>query len=111
MKFSLLSLLLVSCLALGGELENVVTKSCASCHNSEANISFTLSQTTKVKVVVYNLIGQKVKMLANHTLKAGVHTIQWNGDNETGEKAANGVYLYKVETEKNSITQKMTLVK
>lgn len=111
MKYLLLGFVLFTCFAFCGETGSVITKSCVSCHNAEANISFTLSQTTKVKVVVYNLIGQEIKTLANHTLQAGNHTVLWNGNDKNGEKAANGVYLYKVETEKNSITQKMTLVK
>ena len=53
-------------------------------------------------------MGQEVKTLANHVMSAGSHNLAWNWKDE---KNANGVYLYKLETEKFAITQKMTLVK
>lgn len=108
MKFSLLLLICVSIFSAFSQEKNVITSSCVSCHGEEANISFTLKQPAKVKVVVYNLIGQEVKTLANHVMTAGSHNLAWNWKTE---KNANGVYLYKLETEKFAITHKMTLVK
>jgi hypothetical protein len=87
---------------------SLVEQSCVKCHSSSANISFTLKQSVNVKLIIYNLIGQEIKTLANHVMTAGTHNVSWNWRDE---KTVNGVYLYKLETEQFAITHKMTLVK
>ena len=111
MKYLILCIGLIASLASAQNTEQVITQNCVTCHDSKAEISFMLTKSSNVKLIVYNLLGQKIKTIANHTLPAGHHSLTWNGKNEKGESAASGVYLFKIETEKFAVTRKMTLVK
>ncbi len=79
--------------------------------NPATNIAFSLPEDTKVELIVYNIIGQKVKTLANDQMTAGSHTITWNGNNDTGNSVASGVYFTILKTKKNILTQKLILLK
>jgi len=79
--------------------------------NPETNISFALPEASNVKIVIYNVLGQKVRTLVDQEFKAGVRTIRWDGRNDIGSKVASGMYIYRVVSGKNVATKKMTLLK
>ncbi len=64
-----------------------------------------------MKLVVYNIAGQKVKTLVDEHQSAGHKTVVWNGRDENGDQVASGVYLYKLQEGKCSAVKKMLLVK
>jgi uncharacterized delta-60 repeat protein len=64
--------------------------------NPSTTISFRLSTFSEVRLEIYNLLGQKVRTLVNESKAAGVHTVKWDGANDTGQPAASGVYLYRL---------------
>ena len=65
----------------------------------------------KTKLVVYNLLGQKVKTLFSGYLNFGSHSFKWNGDNDLGGKVASGIYFYQLQAGRFSQAKKMILVK
>ncbi len=79
--------------------------------NPTTTISFDLPQNTKVSLVVYNLLGQQVKVLIDQELEAGTHNVLWNSTNDDGKNISSGVYFYKLETSDFSDTKKMVLLK
>lgn len=79
--------------------------------NPTTNISFALPNDEKVKLEVYNIKGQKVKVLVNDNLKAGDHNVVWNGKNTNNRKVASGVYFYRLTTSKKQLTHKMIMMK
>lgn len=74
--------------------------------NPKTNINFSLSESGKVKLTVYNLLGQEVDVLINTDLSAGNHTAVFEGSN-----LASGIYFYKLETNEFTSTKKMILMK
>lgn len=74
--------------------------------NPTTQISYTLSETGKVKLVVYNVNGQEVATLLNGTVKAGTHSLNFNASN-----LPTGVYFYKLSTDKMQAVKKMALIK
>ncbi|MFZ0390314.1 MAG: FlgD immunoglobulin-like domain containing protein, partial [Calditrichia bacterium] len=66
--------------------------------NSETAIGFQLSAVSEVEISVYNLLGQKVRTLANRKFTAGEHTVKWDGRDDAGREAASGVYVYQLQT-------------
>jgi len=68
-----------------------------------------------VLLTVYDMLGREVKQLVNGSLAAGRHSVQWDGSNERGEKAASGVYFYRLQAfgHTHSFTQlrRMLLIK
>ncbi len=59
-----------------------------------------------VSLVVYNMLGQKVKTLTNGYLSAGSYSVSFDGVN-----MPSGTYIYRLETENGSSYRKMVLIK
>jgi hypothetical protein len=56
---------------------------------------------------VYDLTGRELSTLVNGELKpAGYYSIQFNGT-----EFASGLYIYRIQTDKKSVSKKMVLVK
>ncbi|HVP37070.1 MAG TPA: cohesin domain-containing protein [Terriglobales bacterium] len=79
--------------------------------NPETNISFSLPQESQVNLKIYNIKGQLVKVLADAKLSAGVHSLIWNGKDESGNDVSSGIYFYKLNAGVFSETRKMVKVK
>jgi hypothetical protein len=79
--------------------------------NPTTNISFSLAKDAKVKLTVYNIKGQRVKTLVNEEMKAGKHSIQWNGKDNSNRQTATGVYFYRMETDNFKKVNKMLMMK
>jgi hypothetical protein len=50
----------------------------------------------RVRAVVFDLLGRRVRTLADAPLAAGNHTLEWDGDRDDGTPAGPGLYLLKV---------------
>jgi len=79
--------------------------------NPETTISFGMNKAGKVDVVIYNILGQKVKTLLSENKEAGIHHVVWNGKDANNRSVASGVYFYKMRNGKYSSTKKMILMK
>jgi hypothetical protein len=79
--------------------------------NPSTVISFTLGSKMPVELSVYDLLGRKVRILASGELPAGVHSVTWDGRNESGRDVASGVYLYKLKSGESSAILRMTLIR
>ena len=79
--------------------------------NPQTQIEFGLAEASEVSLVIYNLLGQRVINLLNETLPAGQHTVNWNGEDETGQKVASGVYFYRLQAGDYDEVRKMILMK
>lgn len=79
--------------------------------NPSTHIEFALPESGLVKLAVYNMMGQQVRELVNQPLSAGRHQVRWDSTNDAGLKVASGMYLYQMEVNGFSQTQKMILVK
>ena len=62
--------------------------------NPTTDISFTIGQTSDINLTIYNLLGQKVRVLENASRQAGTHTLRWDGRDQMGQDVSTGVYLY-----------------
>ena len=79
--------------------------------NPQTCIRYALPQDADVKLVIYNVLGQKVKTLVNEPQSAGYKTVWWDGNDERGDQASSGIYFYRLEADKFSEVKKMMLVK
>ena len=78
--------------------------------NSETVISWFLLRPGPVRVEVFALTGQRVAVLHQGPMKAGVHRVHWNGRDSEGRFLATGVYLYRLVTNESKKTRKLTLL-
>jgi hypothetical protein len=67
-------------------------------------ISFELPEPDRVSVAVYDISGRLVSLLADEEFSAGRHEVQWDAQ---GRPA--GVYLYRLETEDQSLTRRLVI--
>lgn len=79
--------------------------------NPSTVISYSLKASGPVRLDVYNILGQHMTTLADGTQEAGVHSINWNGTNNTGSPVASGIYFARLTTGSLSMTHKMVLVR
>ncbi|MBD3225176.1 MAG: T9SS type A sorting domain-containing protein [Caldithrix sp.] len=78
--------------------------------NPSTTIRFELLKGGPTKLIIYNLLGQKVKVLADGYYNSGRHTIQWNGKDRTGRPLPSGVYFLHLQSADYTETHKMVLV-
>ncbi len=64
--------------------------------NPETKIEYQLPQSGRVKLVIYNLLGQKVYTLVNEWQMSGNHKMHWNGRDKHGFQVSSGLYLYEL---------------
>jgi len=78
---------------------------------ASSTIDYQLPKACKVKLGIYNLNGQMVRTLVDGEQQAGNHRVSWDGRNARGQKVANGMYLYQLESEGRTLSKKMLLVR
>ncbi|RKY83814.1 hypothetical protein DRQ09_09485, partial [candidate division KSB1 bacterium] len=66
--------------------------------NSETVIKFQLPEPGRVSLIIYNLLGQKIRTLVDSYKNSGYYSIKWDGKNDTGERVSSGIYFYKIQT-------------
>jgi hypothetical protein len=79
--------------------------------NPTTSIKYQLPQTSDVRLLIYNVLGQQVRTLVNGTIEAGYHSVVWDGRNDAGEGVASGVYIYRFEAAEFTRTMKLMLLK
>jgi hypothetical protein len=79
--------------------------------NSETHIEFSVPRVSVVRVEVFNLLGQRVRTLLDEEIRAGKHSVTWDGTNDEGVAVSSGVYLYRLRAEEFVQSKKMVLLK
>ena len=74
-------------------------------------IKYELASRGKVKLGVYNVLGQTVRELVRREQEAGAYAIRWDGKDGAGKATSSGVYFYRLEAFGQSQTQKMVKVR
>ena len=79
--------------------------------NAEVTIPFVLAEAGPVRLVVYNLMGQQVRVLADEWVDAGAHRVRWDGRTAAGTEAASGVYWAVLQAGGAVQTAKLALIR
>ena len=79
--------------------------------NPSTTIDFKIGVRSTVSLKVYNAIGQEVKTLREGVLAPGEYSLRWDADNNFGEAAGSGVYVYRLIAGKFIASQKMLLLR
>lgn len=58
-------------------------------------IKYALPQSGVVRIVIYNILGQKVRVLKNRQEDAGIHEVIWDGRDRIGREVSSGVYFVR----------------
>ncbi|MEW6004077.1 MAG: FlgD immunoglobulin-like domain containing protein, partial [Stygiobacter sp.] len=79
--------------------------------NPTTTIKFSVAQDAKVSLVVYDMLGQKVRTLVDAQQEAGYYSVRWDGTNDFGSKVSSGIYIYRLQAGNFVQTMKMNLMK
>ena len=80
--------------------------------NPSTTIYFQVAESEQVSLVIYSLAGQVVrKLIPGRALKAGIHEVYWEGDDQQGRPVAAGVYFYRLIAGDQALVRKMTLLR
>ena len=71
----------------------------------EGDMGLVLQQ---VSLILYDVLGRRVRQLWQGPLGAGSHRFVWDGRDATGKAVAAGVYFYKVEVDGQIEAKKAT---
>jgi hypothetical protein len=79
--------------------------------NPSTKIAFELPKESRVRLIIYDLLGREVAQVADAEYPAGYTELTWNGLNKNGERVSSGVYFYRISADKWSSIKKMVLLK
>jgi len=79
--------------------------------NPETAISYQLSALSDVELAVYNLLGQKIRILVQTRQSAGRYEVKWDGRDEAGREVSSGVYIYRLQVGDFMQSRKMVLIR
>ena len=79
--------------------------------NPFTGIRFSLPENSRVKLEVFNTLGQKVKTLVDRQADAGTYTMYWNGTDNAGNRVSSGIYIYRLTTRKFQSQKKMLFIR
>jgi hypothetical protein len=79
--------------------------------NGSTRISIEIPKRQRVELLVYNVLGQKIRTLHKGTLDQGFYTYTWHGLNNSGSEVASGMYIYVLKGAKERSIKRMLYLK
>lgn len=79
--------------------------------NPATTIRFTIPATQRVKLVIFDILGRKVKTLLDEKMVAGHHQIMWKGKDQSGQPVASGVFFFRLQSGEFEKSRKMILLR
>jgi choice-of-anchor B domain-containing protein len=79
--------------------------------NPTTDITYDLDETANVSLIVYNVLGQKIRVLENGRKGPGRYRVTWDARDTFGKAVTSGVYIYRVEQGNLAKSRKMMLLR
>jgi len=84
---------------------------CPNPFNPQTTISFELSQSSHVRLSIYDLLGRQVAVLFDGYRHAGPGSVTWNGQDGGGAAVSSGVYIARLESATGVWTEKLVVAR
>lgn len=78
--------------------------------NPSTSIQFSVPETSKIEISIYNIKGQKVKTVTDETYDKGNYTVVWKGVNNSGKSVSSGLYFFKLSINGKSHSMRKCLL-
>ncbi len=79
--------------------------------NPSTIIEYSLPQSEKVNITIFNILGQKVTTLVDEAKAAGNYSVTWDGHDSDGSEVSSGVYFYRMTAGLFCVSKTMILVR
>ena len=78
--------------------------------NGQTNIKYQVSISSRIKLEIYNVLGQRVAKLVDDYKAPGYYSIHWNARDSNGIKLSSGIYFIRLAAGNYAETRKMVLL-
>ena len=79
--------------------------------NAATLIGFSIAQPGRVRLVLYNALGQQIRVLIDQDLAAGRRQVVWDGRDDQGRSVASGAYYYRLGSGGEEKVRSMVLLR
>lgn len=79
--------------------------------NASTIINYALPEATDIKLEIFNVLGQRIRVLVNEHQSTGHKRAVWDGKDDKGTDVSSGIYFYRLQTENYSDSRKMVLMR
>jgi hypothetical protein len=79
--------------------------------NGSTRIEFQIPSQARVKITIWNSLGQRIQDVAEAVFDPGRHDVLWDGTDRFGSAVASGTYFYQLTSGTFSTSRKMTYLK
>jgi hypothetical protein len=79
--------------------------------NSVTNIRYDVKESIKVKLIVYNILGQRVRVFVDEIKKPGSYLEKWDSQNENGVYQPSGIYFIQMTAGSFRKVRKIMLIR
>ena len=79
--------------------------------STTTSIGFALSASAEVRVSIHDAQGRLVRSLVHGPMAAGAHEVRWDGLDDQGREAGNGIYRYLVVSSEGQQSGPLTLIR
>ncbi|MBN2357147.1 right-handed parallel beta-helix repeat-containing protein [candidate division KSB1 bacterium] len=79
--------------------------------NAETIICYTLPSRGRVKLEIYNALGERIRLLTDENQERGVYTLQWDGCDQAGVAVGSGSYYVKLRVKNIQLVHGILLLK
>ncbi|HHM01873.1 MAG TPA: PKD domain-containing protein [Caldithrix abyssi] len=78
--------------------------------NPVTTITYVLPENARVRLDIYNVLGQRVKTLVDGQVEAGINSVVWNGKDAVGNQVSSGFYVYQLTINNKDVLRKKMLM-
>jgi len=78
--------------------------------NPNTKIHYGLEHSSNVEMVVYDVLGNRVRTLISDRISAGQHSVTWYGEDDKGRTVSAGIYFCRLQSDDMVSTIKMLMV-
>lgn len=95
--------------------ENIIYESLSNNYpnpfSDKTKIEYYADNVQTIELIIYNILGQKIKTLYSGKVEKGLYQYLWDGSNDKGNKCKSGVYIYSLNNNGNLSVKKMVYLK
>ena len=79
--------------------------------NPQTQFEYTVPHSAHISIAIYNLLGQKVRILVSGVQAAGTYRAQWDGLSGSNRAVTSGIYLLRLSSDGFVATRRMMLTR
>jgi hypothetical protein len=79
--------------------------------NKNTTINYNLQEKAHVNLKIFNTQGQEIETLVNDHQAPGFYSVHWDGQNAGGKNVSSGIYIYKIQVNRETKNKKMLYLK